>query len=194
MVLFSLARPAVAGMTVGAQIHPLNFFILPGGTGLETNSNFGTGAVFAGFSAGGYVDIQAYLSHDNTGTFKGTGTLFGSTGTFDGKFKVLSYGVEIKLAPPAVPIYFKGGIGLCNLKSDITYTVAGAPVANPFGNLEAAFEAHGGLGLNFKLAAVQIYGGLDVVVVKIKQGTTSTAANLSTLVYFRPNVGVALVL
>ncbi len=192
--LFTFARPAQGAFVVGAQVHPLNFFILPSGTGLSTNGKFGTGAVFAGVSASTYFDLQAYLSSDNTGTFHGTGTLFGSTGTFDGKFKVLSYGVEMKLAPPAFPLYFKLGAGLCDLTSDVTYTVAGVPAGNPFGTFEASFEGHFGLGFAFKLSAIRIHAGLDSVLVKLKSNAQTTAAGVSAFVYFRPNVGLSLFL
>ncbi len=185
------STPLRAGTIIGAEIHPLNFFILPSGTGLSTNANFGSGAVFAGLSAGGYFDFQAYLSHDNTGTFKGTGALFGQTGSFDGKFKVLSYGIEMKFTAPAFPIYLKAGIGLCDLTSEVTYNVAGVPVADPFSSFEAAFEAHGGLGLSLKLAVVRLHAGIDAVVVKIKE-SSAPLANLSAFVYFRPQVGLSL--
>lgn len=194
VALMAFGRPAHAAMVVGAQVHPANFFILPSGTGLTTKANFGTGALFAGFSASNYFDLQAYLSHDNTGSFHGTGTLFGSAGTFDGKFKVLSYGVEMKLAPPAIPIYLKVGLGLCNLTSDVTYTVAGVPAGNPFGNFEAAFEGHAGLGFSFKLSALRIHAGIDAVLVKMKSNASTIAANMSAIVYFRPQVGVSLFL
>src|SRR5688572_14334481 len=120
VLALTLVQPAFGGFTVGAQIHPSNFFFLPKDTGLTTRANFGLGAVFAGLSTG-IVDVQAYLSHDNTGTFEGSGTLFGSVGTFEGKFKVVSYGAELKVSPPAIPLFFKAGIGFCDLTSDVTY-------------------------------------------------------------------------
>jgi hypothetical protein len=194
LLLLIAPRPAAAKILVGAEVHPMNFFILPSGTGLETTSNFGLGAVYAGLSASGYLDIQVYLSYDHTGSFQGSGTLFGESGTFDGKFHVFSSGVELKLAPPALPIFMKAGIGLCDLDSDVNFTVAGAPVPNPFANFEAAFEAHFGLGLAFNLSALRLHLGLDAVFIKIKSGSTSALANLSTLIYFRPAAGLSLLL
>jgi hypothetical protein len=181
-------------LIVGAEVHPSNFFAIPKGTGLETNANFGVGALFAGFSASDTFDLQAYLSRDNTGSFKGQGTIYGSTGIFDGKFNVLSYGVEIRISPPAIPIYFRGGVGLCDLTSSVTYTVAGVTAADPFGGFEGAFEAHGGLGISFRLAILRIHLGIDAVFVKIKENASSTLANVSGLLYFRPLAGATLVL
>lgn len=184
-----LSHTAFAELQVGGTVSVLNFFVLPSNTGLSTSTNFGLGSLFAGISLGDVVAVNAFLSHDNTGTISGSGNLYGASGDFTGKFKVFLFGGELWVDPPFFPLYFRTGIGVGSLTSDFSLTSGGVPQGDPFENIKMQFAAHFGTGIKFTISKIKFFGGIDFVYIKVD--SSGTAVNVSGIPFFRTKLGLA---